>query len=179
MSNDKLLSLLKKLHALSQRGYEGEKQNATEMLNAFMAKHGFTESDLETDVLIRREFKVLRKYRNMFSQIVSSVVGNREVFIMTYYEKNVTVRRLVDLTDAEYIEVSMKVDFYLKKYEEDLEVFKFAFIHKNDLYQKTENEDTLRSYEELSEEEKKLRYKMSIMASGMDKHNLHKQIANS
>ena len=41
------MDVIKKLKALSDRGINGEKENATKLLNKLMKKYGITEEELE------------------------------------------------------------------------------------------------------------------------------------
>ena len=174
MSNN--LEMLKKLHALSKIGIGGEKENATRMLKAFMEKHGFTESDLGNDKLTERKFKVLKDDRRLVCQIIYSVVGDRTIYILTNFEKQKYVYRTVELTDAEFIEISIKIDFYLEKYKQDMEIFRSAFIQKNHLYPLPKEGDEDNNWSGLSREQKERHMAVSMMSQGLKKHELQKQI---
>lgn len=173
--NDSVLELIKKLKALADRGEGGEKNNAAEKMQQLMDKHGITWDMLDIDVKKRREFLIHKDDMKFFFQIISNVVG-----ITNYSEYRDEARKakrtyIFQLTDLEYIEIETKYTYFLQKYKEDLKIFYTAFIQKNQLYRKA-NEDEERK--PLTPEEKEELYKVMEMMSGMKKHQLQKQLEN-
>lgn len=175
--NENVLELLKKLKALAEKGVGGEKENAADKLQKLMDKHNITWDMLNDDVKKRKEFKIHKDDETFFFQVVSSVVGNTKYQSYRGEERKAKRRYIFDLTDVEFIEISTKFEFYLKKYKEDLKIFYSAFIQKNELYRKQTDEEK-EERKPLTPEEKEELWRMMQMMSGMKRHQLQKQLEN-
>jgi len=125
MSDQNIIDLAKKLKALAEQGVGGEKENASAMLQRLMDKHGITIDSISNDVKKRRWFTVKTTQLKFLRQVVSSVIGGDYSY---FVHPNVKSEIAFELTDAEYIEVEAKFDFYWRKYKEDMEIFYSAFI---------------------------------------------------
>lgn len=183
--NEKILETAKKLKALSDRGVDGEKENAIEMLSRFMQKHGITAEMIEGRI-IKKHIVFLEPMfeKRFFAQICASVLGGgyslyRYTYKLTKARENVGKFRYgIECTDAEFIEIEAKHEFFFNCFLEDMDIFRSAFIQKNQLYQKSDdsdNEDT--ETPQLTPEEKAKLFKMANMMMGMDKKEFLKQIA--
>jgi len=174
--DDKIIELLKKVNALAKRGVDGEKESAAQRLEYLMGKYGVTFDMLEADTKKEREFVVLQDQNKFFNQIVYSVCGGVDIF---YYEKDKykkKIRKLVTMTEVEFIEVSERFAFFWKKYEEEMKLFYVAFIRKNELTSKPSEDRDERKEPTPEEIEEYLRVRQ--MMGGIKKYNLQKQLEN-
>lgn len=178
MSN--ILDLAKKLKALADKGEGGEATNAAEMLQRLCEKHGIDLSSLDEEIKRERRFSIpdIEFEIKFFVQIVASVIGRSFDIggyrLKKYEPKKGYATQVIEMTDAQYIEVEAKYEFYRKRYEEDFKIFYRAFIHRNDLGVKSEGPEKEYTDEELRE----LR-KVFELAQSLDKHRLHKQLKSS
>jgi hypothetical protein len=167
--NNKILDLAKKLYALSERGIGGEKENAANMLNNLMEKHSISLDDIIGEIKKKHFFIVKLEQRKFFFQVVASVIGNIE----SYFELEGKKTKLgLMLTDADFIEISAKFEFYWKSYEKDMKIFYSAFIQKNSLYRKKdESKEPIEDYIPTEED-----FRMFEMMKGIDKHIFQKRL---
>lgn len=180
MADEKLLELLKKLKALADRGEGGERENAAHMLKRLMEKHDVPMDAICDDQLKEREFFVSDDHNVLFGQVISSVIGERA---SRYQKLTRDTRKLksrfYNLTDAEYIEVQAKWEFYLRAWKEErkrqLDLILKAFIHKNELYS-TEGNTTKKS--DLTPEQLQEYMNILSLMEGMKRHHFAKQIDN-
>ena len=175
--SDNVLNLIRKLKELSDRGIGGEKENAGVKLQQLLDKHGISVEDIEKDVVKERAFNITSNQLTFFRQVAASCFGiERTIYQYPKEPKRKVLVRILELTDAEFIEFSSKFDFYWNKYESDLKTFYSAFIQKNQLYRKsseTEKEEPL-TQEQLDEISK-----VREMMIGLKRHSFHKQIENT
>ena len=172
--SENLLNLIRKLKELADRGEGGEKDNAANKLQSLLDKHGISLEDISQDVIKEREFILKPHQLKFFVQIAYSCFG-KETTIYKYQneKKRKEIKRFLKLTDAQFIELTAKFDFYWNKYENDLEIFYSAFIQRNELYVKGSSRK-----EDLTKEEIEEINKVRAMMYGLDKHLFHKQIEN-
>lgn len=163
--NDSAISLLKKLKALSERGVGGEKYNAQQALNKFLAKNNMKLEDLEEIEVKEFSFKkVSARYSKIFFGIVVNVVPDLE----TYYKSPSYI--WIRCTESQKVEINMKYDFYKKAYNRQLKTFLIAFLQKNDLTRKVE------TMTEMSEKEIEEMRKAQLLARGMEASAFYKRI---
>lgn len=175
MAENKIINLLKKLSELAKRGVGGEQENAERMLHDLCKKHGISLDDIEGEKVSEYEFHVPKEQSKFFCQVVSSVLGNDiDVMYATVDRKKVVQRKYVKCSDAEYVEIQAKWEFYWKKYNDDLEIFYAAFVQKNKLYIKKLDDDD--DDTEPTLEERQRLFRMRQMMDGLDRHSFHKQI---
>jgi hypothetical protein len=172
--SENLLNLIRKLKELADRGEGGEKENAGNKLQQLLDKHGISLEDINEDVLKDREFTLKPHQLKFFIQVVCSCFG-RECTIYKYQKdrKRNELVRILKLTDAQFLELSAKFDFFWDKYEKDLDIFYSAFIQKNDLYVKGSSLKDDLTQEQLDEINK-----VREMMYGLKKHSFHKQLNN-
>lgn len=174
--DQKIIDLLKKINELAKNGVDGEKQNASQRLEYLMKKYGVTFDMIESDTKTEREFVIREEQKKFFAQIVFSVCGLVDIMYYKKEKNKAKSRRFVVMSDLEFIEVSEKFSFYWNKYEQELIYFYKAFIHKNKLTTKP-NEDRDQSTKPTPEEIEEYR-KIMRMMEGIDKYNLQKQLEN-
>lgn len=178
MGDNKILALAKKLHELAKRGIDGEKQNALDMLEKMMQKHGITWDMLDVNNRKEREFKIHKDQHKFLVQIIHSVAGSVDIYGFASDKKRTTKRVVVDITDMEFIEVTAKFEFYWAKYKEDMELFYSAFIQKNKLFRKQTEEDEEKDLPPLTAEEKAKLYRMRQMMDGLDRHTMQLRLTD-
>lgn len=170
MSN--IIELGKKLAELAKQGHGGEKTNAETMLRKLMEKHNITIEDIEGDEKKIRWFKPTKSQKQFFLQVVSSVLGKG---VPKYGNRVVKSEIGMYLTDAEYIEIKSKFEFYWKRYLEDVEILYEAFVQKNRLYSKSTDNEPKPETELTADELKRLKKVIGTM-DALDTHSFHKQI---
>lgn len=160
-----IIKLAKKLKALADQGYGGEKTNAQEMLASLMKKHNLQIKDIEEPVRKDRSFKCKRIQKVMFAQIVSHIMGVGQKVFQNKTHTLVSTK----CSYAEYLEIEATFDFFWNSYQEELKIFYQAFVYRNNLipFDAKESEEPMG----LEESEKLINMMRSI-----DKKTLRKQI---
>jgi len=177
--NEKVLSLAKKLKALSDRGVGGEKENATQMLVSLMERHNITIEMIAGDERKTHQLFLDPTEEKFLRQVISSVVG-RGFRLFQYKYKMVRIPGklrygIEKITDAEFLEVMAKHAFYYADYQDQIRIFYSAYVQKNKLYvRRDESEDD--SPRELTPEEKREILKISLMMEGIERKLFVKQI---
>lgn len=174
---EKLLEKLKKIKELAESGSDGERETAKGFLERLMLENNISEQDLSNEEV--KQFEIVFERDKPFterllSQIVYSVVGDldeskglREYVIQRKH------RMCLLATDAEYLEIIAKYEFYVRHLADDLDLFFRAFVYRNNIYPPEE----LSSHRDSTEEETPVDYlKVAKMSVGLDKHNFLKQI---
>lgn len=162
-TNDKVYDLLRKLHALAQRGVGGEKDNAENALQRLMRRHKVTLENITEERKDRRLFEYTTKEHQTFIlQVIASITG------VGIYRAARGVRRKmwVDLTTAEHLEAVMKIDHYWPMFKEEQALFYAAFIQANALYCKN-SEESMRRLEDMTEEERRHSRRIAEMMRGI------------
>lgn len=172
---ERIHAIAKKLHALAERGVDGEKANAEKVLAAFLKKHNLKLDDLLGEQKTRRWFKVSKTKDKFFHQVAASVLG---VKFSTFTRPSLKGMVGIDLTAEEFVEVESRFDFYWRAYQEDLEVFYSAFIQRNKLYAKPSDDELREDSEEkpLSLEQKQKLFKTQMMMQGIERRTHRKQL---
>lgn len=175
MADDKK-ELLRKIKALAERGVGGEKENAEVLLKQLMDKYGITESDISDDVIKQHEVKISEVpfIKRLLEQIVYATVGNinskKGMFEYTFSPRG---RVCVCCTDAEFLEITAKYEFYGHHWKQDLETFYGAFIQSNVIFPPNELIKDREPSEMTDEDRKRLR-----LARNLDKHEYNKRITD-
>lgn len=175
---DKIMELLKKLKALAEGGVDGEKDNAEQMLSSMMKKHGITLDMLEENIRRKRTFKLSDSQRKIFFQVAGSVLGKNTTYWFNKKSKAQVKEFDFEVTEIEFLEIKAKFEFYWKAYQEELDVFISAFIHKNKLYSKPSDTEEDEEPKELTLEEKQRLFKIRQMMDGMESRSFLKQLTN-
>lgn len=123
---------LKKLLALAQRGVDGERENATSILEALLKKHGISIFDLSDEERHLHWFipKKSDYGRKLFIQTLFSVVG-----ISTLWSNKLKKTHIgCKVTQAEKVEVELRYNAYLKALTTELDLRYAAFVQVNDIF---------------------------------------------
>jgi len=174
--NSKVIELAKKLKALADRGIGGEKENAIMFLERLMQQHGITYAEIEGEAVSEHVVYYIKKDFDITRQIIASVIGklSRENYAKyKYVQSNGKRAFCINCTDAEYLLIDAKLNFYLKVYAAELELFYSAFIQRNELYMKA---DSTKQSETIAEpqtkEELQRLERMHRMMRAMPKHQM-------
>ena len=166
---DKIIQLAKKLKALSDKGVGGEKINAEKMLQKIMEKHNLSIEDVEGEKKDFAYFKADQKQEEIFWQVVSSVLGKYS----SYVDERKRGYFLLKVTASEAVEIQMKYDFFWKLYQEEFEIWRAAFIAKNDIYHPKGNKIDM---DDLSGEELQKIKRIAEMTNSIKRGELRKQL---
>lgn len=135
---------LLKLYALAQRGVGGEKENAEKILKQLLLENGMSIEDLERSENTKRERGFVCKddaHYTVLIHIIGKVINQTHI---VGYRSRRTKKYYVELTDREYITVSMLWDIYgkaflwqkkelKKKHREEAKNLIIAFVLKYNL----------------------------------------------
>lgn len=135
---------LLKLYALAQRGVGGEKENAEKILNRLLLENGMSIEDLERSENTKRERDFVCKddaHYTVLIHIIGKVINQTHI---VGYKSRRTKKYYVELTDREYITVSMLWDIYgkaflrqkkelKKKHREEAKNLTIAFVLRYNL----------------------------------------------
>jgi hypothetical protein len=175
MASQKAIELCKKIKALADKGKGGEQGNAQAMLTKFLKKYGLKIEDIESEHKKDRVFffPAHNKLKGKFvQQVIASVLGSG----INYWISNKKQQSdwIVKCTDAEYIEIKEKINFYWKHMQDEMDIFYKAFIQTNRLYSKPSADK--QKAKELSREGLQELKRMSLMMQGMESKTLNKSL---
>lgn len=123
MKRDKYLEIAKKLKALADRGDEGEKYNAKLHLDRIMQEHNITIEEIEGEKLFEATFMVMDKYKRLFFQVCSSVMGieGMKSFWVSQAKFKGKVRVVGNTTKEQEVDILCRFDFYLRGYKKAMQ----------------------------------------------------------
>lgn len=159
---EKKTEILLKLKELSKRGINGEKENATQLLEKLMKKYRITEEELNAEEIedvyinLKNDIEV-----RLASQILYAFFDNKNL-----YKLNKT-KYYTELTKAQEIEFKYIFSVYLEDFKRQELIFYRAFINKNDIFPKSVTVETVEA-KNLSSEEMKERALAEIMMDGLE-----------
>jgi hypothetical protein len=165
-----ILDKLEKIKKLAERGIGGERETAIKMYEELRKKYEISPEEIAEQNLEERWFSYKTDLEEpLLLQIFYKVTGDTEHFAYTGKYRHRKKRGVV-CTELEAVEIQMLFNFYREEMKKELEVFKAAFINKNDLFP----DETARMYKktdspEMSDEEIEKYRKAAQMAEGMDK----------
>lgn len=130
MSSQRIKELLLKLKALSEQGNGGEKENATDMLNKALKKHGITLEDLEKEEKEGRTFKIKDRGDSsiILAQCIWDVVPNAEI-----KQNTKKLEIYCYLSASDFVEVSEKYNHYYNIWLKEKKEFLTAYILRNNI----------------------------------------------
>jgi hypothetical protein len=172
MKQEKIIETARKVLALAERGSEGEKKSATTMLERLMKKHNLTKEQL---TLTEKQYK-FKSLDPMKRRIIIQVIDS---FDLPCYSLKGDKRRYLytDCHEVTYLEVTAKINFYLKAWRDKVEIFMDAFISKNELWRPAKDTDvcdTVITSEMMEKYEKQM-----AMQESMESDVFYKTISNS
>jgi hypothetical protein len=159
---EKYIELCLKLRNLAENGIGGEKFNAKAQLEKLMSKHGITMTMLEDREVSLQQFRVAQKYRALFIQIVQAIMGVKTPVGRVPGTKTLYC---INVTKLQKLEIEGKFTFYKRAFAAHFDLFFFAFIVKNELFDKEHKGQE----DKLSLEQVKRIKRAMIMAESFDK----------
>lgn len=179
-ARDRILSRLRKLKALAEKGTEGERDSADALLQAIAAEHGIdldSLADDEAEVDWTLPFKDGWRL-DLFTQLAAllrlDIYGTLDVAKIQVWvakQRRRTVRAYVRCTRAQWLELDVKRSVLEADYKRHLKAFYRAFLVRNDLLMPYNPDGPEPTEEEL--ENARLARTMSF---GMERSALRKQI---
>lgn len=169
-ASNKILELAKKLKALADRGVGGEATNAQMFLKRIIDKYQLNPSLFETEKKKEHTFTVTRITNAIFVQICVMVAGS-DTKVWNY--KRFPTLKYLECTEFEALEIASMYEFYKKDFEQQLELFKNAYIQTNKLFPKDVETTDIH---ELNDEEREKVMKELRMAGGISKANYRKEL---
>jgi hypothetical protein len=141
----KVIDKGRKLLALAERGFGGERDNAQVKLEAFLERNNISLDDLMSDVIQKLEFVILKKHQKLFFQIVWHTVPN---WNGRYTERERDNKLWLQLTITQWTEICVLFDHYVKQYDREFKLmqkqfktdFRKAFVAEAELYAHATNE---------------------------------------
>jgi len=165
--------LLMKIKALAEQGVEGERENATELLDSLMKKYNIAESDLSDNTVNDFDFTFSgQEQKSILTQIIYKVTGNPKTFGYKYNVSGRSCRTKLgcECTEAQSIEINFLFDFYKELWERERKALLHAYIQKHRLFSETPPDGAT---QEMSDDEYA---KMCQLMAGMDSVTPRKQI---
>lgn len=143
MADEKKLELIKKLQVLAERGVGGEKETAQKKLAQLMKKYNIEETDLSDDKLEDHEFTYHNKFeRRLLQQLFFKIVPNYKEYMYIYkYGKGSRSIYGITCTKSQALQIQIEYDFYRSLWEEEVDFFFSAFIHKHCIFPLTPKEN--------------------------------------
>jgi len=168
--------LLKKIKILAERGADGERESAQQMLERLMKKYDISEEDLEVEILNTEWFRYHDEIElRVLNQIIYMITGKGSYGCVGTYTGRSRKQRGIDCTKAERLEIEANYEFFKRAIREEFDIFFTAFCSKNYLYPK-EDKVPGKNLEALTKEERKKLFKAGLMAEGMERHTLKKML---
>lgn len=170
------LELIKKVKALADNGFGGEKQNAQALLDELMLKYNIKDEDIQEDIIKDFDIKLPKVFNatGLTAQVFYSVVGNKDRGKKGFFSYTPGRKKeyFVSCTAAEYLEFEAKFKFYLFYYKKELERFYEAFVHANRIFPSLDKITKDDIDVEITEED----IKMLELASKLEQHEYRLQI---
>ena len=192
MSNkerESIIERLLKIKALAEQGVGGERSAAERLLNSLMEQHGISPEDLDSDVV---EWHIVyigeqRSDRRLFSQIAHKLHEGRtgKVRIADLRKAPVRLKKAwaeaglgpknsnvaIHCTKVEFVEVMSTFEIYREDMHRQEDNFFYAYLDKNNLLINPDGDQP-----ELTEEEIKKLKAATLMAEGIERKEIYKQI---
>ena len=171
--------LLKKVKALADRGTDGEKESAQDILTRLMEKYDIVEQEIEEERRSMVFFAYSQKIESkLLNQIIYMVTGSVGYGCVGASSRRSRKKLGADVTAAERLEIEANYEFFKAAMQAELDIFFSAFVNKNDLFP---------SLEKIKEEEsapkapadRERALKINAMMNGMDRHTLLKMLEST
>lgn len=157
--DETVISRLRKIRTLAERGETGEAEAARRLLEQQLSKYGLTLEDLASEKRKLRTFKYSNKRElQLLAHVLYNQFGTKsEVGKNSTYNSSRKVM-MTEMTDLEYADFAPLWDYYRKNFKREIQKlekdFLHAFIVKFRLFDISEKEETeSKQKNELSYEE--------------------------
>ena len=170
MSSNNKKEILQKLKTLADRGVNGEKENAENLLSKLMKKYNISEDELEQEYT-KDVFVTLRNYaeRKICCQILYAYFNGANL----YKRHGDRTKYFTELTPVQEIEFKYMLSVYIDAFYKEQDIFIRAFIYKNGIF--PVNGEVI-DPSELPAEERGKSLRASLMMQGMEKTIIRKCI---
>jgi hypothetical protein len=170
----KYIELAKKLKELADKGIDGERQNASEMLTKFMLKHNINLEDIEAETKKHRRFYTENKAENdILEAVVTRVLNTYEVNFYENRDKRTKQFIQVELTDSEFIETEFMFNFYKDIFNKEFTDFCLAFRLSQKLFPQNQGNTQIK---EQTPEQRQRNRKLASMMQSIDHKTPTKQL---
>ena len=185
---ESIIERLLKIKALAEQGDGGERSAAERLLNSLMEQYGISPEDIDSDV-VGYHLAYIGDEKNdirLFSQIAHRLhKGTGDVKIADVRKAPKYLREAWErdglgpknsnfglyCTKVEFIEVMSTFEIYKEDLHRQEEAFFYAYLNKNNLLL-----DPSGDQPDLTEEEIKKLKAAAIMAEGIERKDVYKQI---
>jgi len=134
---EKYILLGKKLKALADKGEDGERENAKNMLDNFMKKYDITIEDIEGDTVQDYLFNISDFHFQLWYQVVRGVDPSVKAYgpftNKCKIKYGIRGNYMLTSTTATYVEIKSKYEFYKRLFDKEYKIFRTAFFMANDL----------------------------------------------
>lgn len=149
-TREQIIEKIRKVAELAQKGVEGEKTNAEELVTSLMKKYNVTWEEIEEDkekynfLYDKRisDFLAKRLYVQIFCKVTGLRKGinffdgqsnNAKEFRKILKNDGKKANMVIHASIADFITIKTMFDFYYTRYKELEDSFFAAFVIKNDL----------------------------------------------
>ena len=186
MTREEILERLRKMKALADRGEGGERENAERLLAEIAAENGIDLDELDDCELKSFTIVLPQKFsRKLLCQLcalkrkklerdgaLASKEDDRLTMWSTFHKNKFVVK---SCTDAEWIEISTKLEILTRAFKKQMDEFYSAFLLANDLMVDADEDEE----KELSLAERQKMHRIARMSMGIEKTNLVPMIGHS
>lgn len=171
MKRDKQ-ELMRKVKALAEQGFGGEKENAKKLLQKLIDQYGPLDTESETQERERHEFRYHDELeRRLLLQIIHAVTDGSDIYTA---KRCKTLKILVSYcTEQEALEIETQFAFYSVHMKKELDIFFSAFCNMNNIFPKSGG---VTSIDDLDKNGYKRAKRMFSMMQGMEAAKLRKMI---
>jgi hypothetical protein len=132
-----IISRLKKIKVLAERGEAGEADVAKERLLVLLDKYGLSLKDLEEDKKTKYTFRyAFVDEKDLMLQCISKVTDDPKLSYS--YRRDRKKEFYVELTEWQYVESKDLISFHIKQYRDarkkKMEAFKQAYLSRHRLF---------------------------------------------
>lgn len=166
--NEKVKARILKLQALAERGFGGEKETASKMLQTMLEKNGINSlEELESEEFEYTLFSYKGKHEiKLLIQCMYKVMGAHSD--RSVYRSRGTRQKIgIYCTKAQKIEIELEFDFYRNVFYEELSTFMDAFVQAQGIFPPDAPKGTLDKFDERD-------MKIAFMAQGIEKKHRRK-----
>ena len=176
MTSEDILDRLRKMKALADRGVGGERANAQRLLATIAAEHGISLDQLDDDLL--KTFRITLSHvfkRKLLNQLCAlkrqelkldgALTSDERLTMWTCRKKNLYA--IKDCTDAEWVELTAKLEILARAYKRQEDEFYSAFLFANNLLVEAEGPEP-----ELSLAERQRLHRVAQMSMGIERTHI-------
>ena len=182
MDREEILNKIRKVQALAEQGVDGEKESAEKRLAEMMEKYDITWEDLGKEEEIIFWYTAKGKDWKMLINQILGINGIRHAFVEPNgQDKNTKFLRscadrprganvVMICSRVKFIELTTAYEIYQRSFDEHYESFIYAFLFRNNLL------GTGGGDHQTTPEEQRMLERSTMMLSGIEKAQIHKQI---